>query len=191
MCGINGAPLLARFCPLLSTFRMGPPRPPHWDLRARSSNKDSAGGSSTEIWLTVEWKRKEFWQTENGGSEKQLYMLLRGAATTYEREQATRSQGMQRTLRNIARGWIHELWLTLNHLCALNEADVHRHEEKSPTSSAQDMSLVTIVSVDCGFPWVNLAQYKVMLDGCCVILGPVFVAFHTWRQIQAATEVPC
>jgi len=49
VCGINGAPLLARFCPLLSTFHMGPPRPPHWDLRARSRNKDSAGGSSTEF----------------------------------------------------------------------------------------------------------------------------------------------
>lgn len=132
VCGINGAPLLDQLCPLLSTFHMGPPRPPHWDLRARSSNKDSAGGSSTEIWLTVEWKRKEFWQTENGGSEKQLYMSLRGAATTYERERATRSQGMRRTLRNVARGWIHEFWLTLNHLCALNEADVHRHEKKIP-----------------------------------------------------------
>lgn len=162
--------------------------------RARSSNKDSAGGSSTEIWLTVEWKRKEFWQTENDGSERQLYMSLRGAATTYEQERATRSQGMRRTLRNVPRGWIHELWLTLNHPCTLNEADVHRLEKKKKSPNFLDprhVSLVTIVSVDCGFPWVNLAQYRVMSDGCCVILGPVFVAFHTWRQIQAGTEVPC
>lgn len=79
VCGNNGAPLLARVCPLLGTFHTGPPRPPHWVLRARSANKDSAGASSTEDWLTVEWKRREFWLTQE---EWQLNMFVRGAATT-------------------------------------------------------------------------------------------------------------
>ncbi len=60
------APFLPKSAPSLAHSTGGPPRPPHWDPRTRSGNKDSAGGSSTENWLTVEWKRREFWLTEEG-----------------------------------------------------------------------------------------------------------------------------